>query len=73
LARHEPDIRAAAEAQLSLSELLDLLARNESTDRERQAAIACYLSGSEGWADAVQRLGGAFANESTGLRERKAD
>ena len=73
MARHEPDIRAAGETPLSLSELLDLLARNDSTDSERQAAIACYLSGSEGWADAVQRLGGAFASEATGLRERKAD
>ena len=74
LARHEPDIRASKETQLSLSELLSLLGeQKEGSERERQDAIACYLSASEGWAEAVRRLGGAFAREATELRERKAD
>jgi hypothetical protein len=47
---------------LKLDELLALLgdAKPESC-RDRQEAIACYLSASEGWNEAVQRLGGAFA------------
>jgi hypothetical protein len=73
LARHEPDLRASSETALSLSELLALLDDKDGSDRERQEAIACYLSASEGWADAVQRLGGNFANEVQELRDRKAD
>jgi hypothetical protein len=73
LARHEPDIQASAETQLTLSELLSLLGeQKDGPDRERQAAIACYLSASEGWSDAVRRLDGAFATEA-GLKDRKAD
>ena len=29
----------------------------------RQEAIACYLSASEGWDEAVRKLGGAFAGQ----------
>jgi hypothetical protein len=74
LARHEPDFQAAADRPLSLEELLAMLgdAKTEA-QRDRQEAIACYLSASEGWTDAVRRLGGAFATEATELRERKAD
>ena len=62
MARHEGDFKAAAETSLEMEELLRALARAESaSDRERQAAIACLLSASEGWRDAVGRLGGAFA------------
>ena len=62
LARHEPDFRASSGGPLNLDELLALLgdARAESS-RDRQDAIACYLSASEVWSEAVQRLGGAFA------------
>ena len=74
MARHEPDIQASAEAQLTLKELLSLLGeQKEGSARERQAAIACDLSASEGWPEAVRRLGGAFAAEGTGLKDRKAD
>jgi hypothetical protein len=73
LARHEPNIRASARKELEVDELLSLLPDSkDATERERQEAIACYLSGSEGWDEAVQRLGGAFA-EATGLKGRKAD
>jgi hypothetical protein len=72
LARHETDFRTDAEAPLSLDELLALLGSGASADeRSRQDAIACYLSGGDGWRDAVKRLGGAFAEEK--LREEKAD
>jgi hypothetical protein len=74
LARHESDFGAKAQEPLSLNDLLDLLGENAGIeDRSREDAIACYLSGSDGWKDAVKRLGGAFADGAAGLKERKAD
>jgi hypothetical protein len=72
LARFERDFRANAEAPLTLNELIALLG-DEGDARTREDAIACYLSGGEGWREAVKKLGGAFAEEATELRERKAD
>ena len=63
-----------SEAPLSLAELLALLGDDALTDaRTREDAIACYLSGSEGWREAVRMLGGTFAGDSVELRDRKAD
>lgn len=74
MARHEGDFRASAGEPLSLNELLELLnASGEGDYRARQDAIACYLSASEGWREAVKRLGGAFAEGEPGLRERKPE
>jgi hypothetical protein len=74
LARHESDFGAEAQEPLSLNELLALLGdAAEKGDRSREDAIACYLSGGEGWREALKLLGGTFAQEATGLRERKAD
>ena len=74
MARHERDFRIDAEAPLTLNELLALLGEgSEGGDRSREDAIACYLSGSDGWREAVRMLGGTFAEEETGLKERKAD
>jgi hypothetical protein len=74
LARHERNFRTDAEAPLSLNELLALLGGDaQGSGRSRDDAIACYLSASEGWRDAVKRIGGAFAEEEATLRERKAD
>ena len=74
MARHERDFRVDAEAPLSLDELLGLLgAAADADDRSRERAIACYLSGSEGWRDAVKMLGGTFAEEEAGLSRGKAD
>lgn len=73
LARHEPEFRSATDGPLSLAELIALLGDAKAlTERDRQEAIACYLSASDGWADAARRLGGAFAAEA-GLRDRKGD
>ena len=73
MARHEKDFRIDAEAPLSLDELLALLGpASGGNDRSREDAIACYLSGSDGWRDAMKVLGGTFAGEE-GLKERKAD
>jgi len=74
LARHDGSLRAASDEPLSLGELLALLGDSGEGDaRARQDAIACYLSGSEGWHDAVRELGGTFAEGPQELRARKAD
>jgi hypothetical protein len=74
LARHERDIREQAQTALSLYELLALLGDAEDCDdRTREDAIACYLSGGEGWREAVKLLGGTFAGSERGLKERKPD
>ena len=63
-----------AEEPLSLNELLALLAESGEGGRSsREDAIACYLSGGEGWREAVKKLGGAFAEGAAELRERKED
>ena len=72
LARHEGDFRSEAKAPLSIDELLAFLATVEKGDGcSREDAIACALSASDGWQEAVKRLGGAFAEDAPGLRERK--
>jgi len=74
LARHESDLRTAAREPLSLTEVLALLGdAAESEGRSREDAIACYLSGGDGWREAVKLLGGKFAREEARLRERQPD
>ena len=74
MARHERDFHASADAPLSLDELLALLEPAGETDqRSREDAIACYLSGGDGWRDALKRLGGTFAEGASELRDRKID
>ena len=74
MARHDGDFRNDAQEPLSLAELLALLGNaGEGGACSRENAIACYLSGAEGWDEAVKRLGGTFAERVAGLRERKAD
>jgi hypothetical protein len=63
LARHET-FRADAQQPLALDDLLELLNADPGLgQRERYEAIACYLSGGEGWREAVKQLGGAFAED----------
>jgi hypothetical protein len=74
LARHEGDVRAKAQEPLSLSELLTLLGdAAEREGRSREDAIACYLSGADGWREAVKLLGGTFAQGEGRLKERQPD
>lgn len=74
MARHERDFHTNVEAPLKLDELLALLGPGtDVNERSRKDAIACYLSGGEGWRDALKTLGGTFADEGRGLKERKAD
>ena len=74
MARHEGDIRGNAKESLSLNELLALLgSAAESEGRSREDAIACYLSGGDGWREAVKLLGGTFAKGAIELRDVKGD
>ena len=74
MARHEGDFRADAEEPLGLNELLALLGEGGAGDPcSRRDAIACYLSASEGWREAMKQLGGAFAEDAAGLKERKTE
>ena len=74
MARYEGDFRANAQEPLSLDELLSLLGdKGAGAERSREDAIACYLSGADGWREAVKLLGGTFAQEGARLRERQAD
>ena len=74
MARHERDFRSDAEAPLSLDELFALLgADGKGEALTREDMIACALSASEGWQEAVRKLGGAFAEERARLKERKGE
>ena len=74
MARFEGKFKAAAETKLEIDELLSVLSSSAHLGREeRQDAIACFLSVSEGWKDAKGTLKGAFANvpRPSWLRESK--
>ena len=74
LARHEGDFRRHSGEPLSLDELLSLLGdKAADEERSREDAIACYLSASDGWREAMKLLGGTFAEHPGELRERKED
>ena len=65
MSRFEGDFSAAGDASLSTAELLNLLSASGGLNsRERQDAIACYLSASEGWDKALRTLRGAFASDA---------
>ena len=69
----EKDFQAETEGPLSLNDLLELLNASGLEERERENAIACYLSAGEGWREAMRKISGAFADGATGLKERKPD
>ena len=74
MAAFERNFRNDAEAPLTLNELVGLLGEGAAgASTARVDAIACYLSNSEGWREAVKQLGGAFADEPTELKKNKAD
>lgn len=74
LSRFEGDFGAAGGAPLSSGELSDLLtAFSALSGRKRQEAIACYLSASEGWDEAMKALGGAFATDAAQTARSGAD
>ncbi|MEO6581927.1 MAG: hypothetical protein ABIN68_03860 [Sphingomicrobium sp.] len=71
MSRLDGNFSAAGDASLSTDEIVDLLSASGLNSRERQAAIACYLSAGEGWDEALKSLGGAFAPHGTGVAEIK--
>ena len=66
LSRYEGKFSGKAAESLDVSLLLSELAGQQAqlSARDRQIAIACYLSASEGWRSASQSLGGAFAGRA---------
>ena len=78
MSRFEGEFVVAGDAVLDLPELMRLVADASDPVRQRQAAIACYLSASEGWRDAVEKLDGAFTGRvqevpGTGLSDGKEE
>jgi hypothetical protein len=71
LSRYEGKFQGEVAASLDVSLLLAELAGQQAqlSERDRQAAIACYLSASEGWRNASQSLGGTFAGRAFARRE----
>ena len=54
MAAYERNFRDDVEAPLTLNELVALLGEGAAADSAtREDAIACYLSGSEGWREAA--------------------
>lgn len=64
LSRYDGRFDAAEQEPIDASELVAALEARSS--RDRQEAIACFLSGSEGWKEALALLGGAFAPDRSG-------
>jgi hypothetical protein len=62
LSRIDGKFTSAGEIPLDLADLLAVLeAQPETNARDWRQAIACYLAAGDGWRDASQLLGGAFA------------
>ena len=63
MARFDGKLTAAGESTIDAAELLAALGAQATVSRdERTEAIIRYLSASEGWRDARDLLGGAFAD-----------
>ena len=71
MARYEGDFKAETELGLGIADLL-CDSNPELSERQRQEAIVCYLTRSEGWQDAFKLLGGAFAPDPK-VRPDRAD
>jgi len=72
LSRYEGKFQGKAAASLDVSRLISELAGQQAqlSARDRRHAIACYLSASEGWRNASERLGGAFAGRAFAKRQK---
>ncbi len=75
MARHDGDLTKGDFQPLPLEELLEMIGRPapSSDSKSRQDARACYLSSSDGWAEAARHLGGAFAEEIAALTVPKGE
>ena len=61
MSQFDGEIRAASEASVELEELLAAFGTVPKNASNRNDAMAQYLSGAEGWRDAMAALRGAFA------------
>ena len=61
MSRFEGEFQVADQAAIDPIELLAALNGGAPKDEGRRQAIACFLSGGNGWKDAGARLAGAFA------------
>ena len=64
MSKFEGEFRAAGEGSVELDQLFVGLGRGLRIATDRHDALAHYLSGEEGWRDAVTTLGGTFAKAS---------
>lgn len=74
MAKYDRHMEAAAEVDIDLSELFKSLGNRREKISDRQQAIACFLSGSDGWRQAAGHLGGSFtdpAEKDLGLTRSK--
>jgi len=72
LSRPEPKIIAASDASVEVAELLAAFEMQLASVRgKRSDAIARYLSAAQGWREAGQILGGAFAEDDRGSRVKR--
>lgn len=63
MSRNEGKIAGTGEVVADAAEILAALAKESSAGaKRRQDAVSCYLSASEGWQEASNMLGGAFAS-----------
>ena len=63
MSRVEGEFHAAGDAPMGNAELRELLSGSSGSSYRRQA-IACYLSASDGWDEALKALRGAFASDA---------
>ena len=64
VSKYDGEISAAAEISGEIDELLAALGRPSRLGAGRHDAMAHYLSGEDGWRDALKRLRGTFAGPS---------
>ena len=62
MSRNEGKFEASGEAAVDAADILAELAKEGGVQAQRQDAVRCYLSASEGWEEASAMLGGAFAS-----------
>ena len=74
MARNEGKIVGEGIEPVDSAEILSALVESGESDADlRKGAVSCYLSASEGWKQAKNVLGGAFAAPALWLRTAKEE
>jgi hypothetical protein len=72
VSRIEGKIEGSGDEPIEVADILAALAREtRASPKRRQDAVSCYLSASEGWREASELLGGAFAPDETRFKSGK--